>query len=63
MPSQQPNADNFDLLHEIGKEGTYHLLYPPPQAGLAVLALYQKVKSGAFPYGRFKESEIYTALN
>jgi len=62
MPSQHQSVDNFDLLHEIGKEGTYHLLYPPPQAGLAILALYQKVKSGAFPQGRFKEAEIYTAL-
>jgi hypothetical protein len=52
----------FNLLHEIGKEGTYHLLFPPPQAGLAILSLYQKVRSGAFPNGRFKEPDIYTAL-
>lgn len=52
----------FSLLHEIGKEGTYNLLFPPPQAGLAILNLYQKIKSGAFPNGRFKEPDIYTAL-
>jgi hypothetical protein len=62
MLSKQPDTKNFDLLREIGKEGTYHLLYPPQQAGLAILSLYQKIKSGVFAFGRFKESDIYSAL-
>lgn len=56
MPSQSDTSSNFDLLYEIGKGGNYLLLYPQPQAGLAILTLYQKLKSGSFLNNRFKES-------
>jgi len=62
MLSNQTNRNQFNLIHEIGKEGTYHLLFPPQQAGLAILNLYQKVRTGAFPNKRFKETDIYAAL-
>lgn len=62
MLPDHTNGYGFNLLHEIGKDGIYHLLFPSPQAGLAILNLYQKVRSGAFPSGRFKELDIYSAL-
>ncbi len=62
MPINEPDIPPFDLLHEIGKEGNYQLLFPPLQAGLAILSLYQKVRSGVFRNNRFTESDIYTAL-
>jgi len=62
MRSDYPDIPPFDLLKEVGKEGTYHLLFPPLQAGLAILNLYQKVRSGLFQNNRFKESDIYAAL-
>ena len=62
MQSENHNTSNFNLLHEIGKSGNYLLLYPPPQAGLAILTLYQKVKAGSFLNSRFKESDIYSAF-
>lgn len=62
MRSEHPDIPPFDLLHEVGKEGIYHLLFPPLQAGLAILNLYQKVRSGLFQHNRFKESDIYAAL-
>lgn len=62
MPSLPDTSSSFDLLHEIGKGGNYLLLYPQPQAGLAILTLYQKLKAGAFPNNRFKESDIYSAF-
>jgi hypothetical protein len=62
MPSQLTTPTNFNLLHEIGKGGNYMLLYPGPQAGLAILALYLKIKTGAFINNRFKESDIYNAF-
>lgn len=61
MPSQTAPS-TFNLLHEIGKGGNYLLLYPAPQAGLAILTLYQKIKAGAFLNNRFKESDIYGAF-
>ncbi len=62
MPSLETNTQTFNLLHEVGKGGTYQLLFPQPQAGLAILELYQKVKGGIFPHGRFREGDIYAAL-
>ena len=62
MPSQPSVPTNFNFLNEVGKEGNYLLLYPPPQAGLAILSLYQKVKTGVFLNGRFKEADIYSAF-
>lgn len=62
MASQSGTSSNFNLLHEIGKGGNYLLLYPQPKAGLAILILYQKIKSGAFQHNRFKESDIYNAF-
>jgi hypothetical protein len=61
MPSQEKN-NHFDLLNEVGKGGTYQLLFPPPQAGLAILELYHKVKRGIFQHGRFREVDIHNAL-
>jgi len=62
MLTEQTENSKFDLLHEIHKEGTYHLLFPSLQQGLAILNLYQKVRTGVFPGGRFSESDIYNAL-
>ena len=62
MLSDHSTNHNFNLLHEVGKEGTYNLLFPPLQAGLAILNLYQKVRSGHFQNNRFKESDIHAAL-
>jgi len=62
MRSDYSEHPTFDLMHEVGKEGTYNLLFPPLQAGLAILNLYQKVRSGLFLNNRFRESDIYNAL-
>jgi len=62
MPSPATESVNFNFFHEIGKGGNYLLLYPQPQAGLAILALYQKVRNRFFPNGQFKESDIYQAF-
>jgi len=60
--SSEVNTAAFDFMQEISKEGTYRMLFPQPLAGLAILEIYTKIKVGLFPYPRFKESEIYTAL-
>lgn len=62
MPSQSTPLDNFNLLHEIEKGGNYFLLYPGSQVGLAILALYLKIKAGAFLNNRFREADIYSAF-
>jgi hypothetical protein len=52
----------FDLIYEVGKESTYNLLFPPLQIGIAILSIYQKIKSGAFQNNRFSEADIHVAL-
>lgn len=55
-------ANNFDLLQEIGRNGAYRLLFPQQEVGMAILYLYSKIKSDAFPDGRFREQDIHDAL-
>lgn len=57
-----PNHTTFHFLSEIAKENTYRLLFPDPKAGMAIIWLYEKLQSGAFSNGFFKEADIHDAL-
>jgi len=58
----KPDHHNFDFLSEISKGYTYHLLFPDPKAGLAIVWLYQRIESGVFLDKTFTEADIHDAL-
>ncbi|MBD1365140.1 hypothetical protein IDJ77_15090 [Mucilaginibacter sp. ZT4R22] len=58
----KPDNNNFDFLSEISKGYTYHLLFPDPKAGLAIVWLYQRIESGVFLDKTFTEGDIHDAL-
>lgn len=62
MNMEEHTIPAFNFLQEISKGETYHMLFPKPLVGLAIMELYTKHKEGVFPNGRFKEVEIYHAL-
>ncbi|RFM35037.1 hypothetical protein [Chitinophaga silvisoli] len=59
---QNTESHTFHFLSEISKENTYRLLFPDSKAGMAIIWLYEKLESGYFPDGFFKESDIHDAL-
>jgi hypothetical protein len=55
-------STEFDFLSEISKGYTYHLLFPHPKAGLAIIWIYERIQCGLFPDKTFTESDIHDAL-
>lgn len=51
----------FDFLDEVQKPGNFNALFPDERAMRLLLWLFAKVSTGAFPRGKFKESDIYNA--
>jgi hypothetical protein len=53
---------SFDFLEEIQKSQNYNALFPDEKAVRAILWLYAKITTGAFPAEKFKEEDIYHAF-
>lgn len=51
----------FDFLDEVQKPDNFNALFPDEKTMRLLLWLYAKVSIGAFPRGKFKESDIYNA--
>jgi hypothetical protein len=52
----------FDFLTEIQKNNNYNLLFPSRQQGLAIMRLYAGIDKGIYPDKKFKEEDVYNAL-
>lgn len=54
--------NSFNFFNEIKKEKAYRLLFPKPEAGLAIIWLYERIIDQSFPNGEFKEKDIHRAF-
>ena len=53
---------NFDFVKEIKEPGVYQLLFPKKEVGLAVMVLFENIKSKSLPDGKFIEKDLHDAF-
>lgn len=53
---------NFDFVKTLNEDKTYKLLFPEREVGVAIVLIFEKIKSGIFDDGKFKEKDLHEAF-